>query len=391
MGRLLETLLQALADAWAGPLARLAARTAALLALAAETLWLALRQAPEHLDGVVEKLLFAMAGRSPAAQEAALQAFRACQEALRPFHAAALALGLAAVALVALATLPPLVLAALRCPRARVFVSFQHDREAEAQALQHALAAAGLAVIRLPFAHGAGHQQIVGGVTQGLQQAHLLVCVPGVRGSFADSEVLAATVARKLVSFVVSEISGRLPDTADKRYPVFRLERLAALGYRPLAQFLAHAAGDLRSTVQLVAQTLRHPRLAASLRRVLAWGAACAAAVTLLGAARTAAALAAQGPALAGFEHEARLSMALSLALLALLALAAAAAALYAGLAAWGLHGRLRLRRRLRLAGVQGEFRRDEWRGAMPGLEPGGAAYEALFDSAPIAHHERAA
>jgi hypothetical protein len=39
-----------------------------------------------------------------------------------------------------------------------------------------------------------------------------------------EHEVLAAAAAEKPIAFLISESSGTLPNTADKRYPVFRLE-----------------------------------------------------------------------------------------------------------------------------------------------------------------------
>ena len=67
--------------------------------------------------------------------------------------------------LLALLTALPLVWRALR-PRPTVFISYHHRREAQAAAVEAALAAEGLHPRRVPFEPGATHQQVVGRMQQ---------------------------------------------------------------------------------------------------------------------------------------------------------------------------------------------------------------------------------
>jgi hypothetical protein len=74
-----------------------------------------------------------------------------------------------------------------------------------------------------------------------------------------------------------------------------------------------------------------------------------------------------------------------------LLAGIAAAALFYASLVTLRVVGQVRARRRMRLVAVRATFRRDDWVGVVPGMEPGSALFESFFESSPLAHHERAA
>src|SRR5262249_17967820 len=70
---------------------------------------------------------------------------------------------------------------------------------------------------------------------------------------------LAATTSEKPIVFLISENSGTLPNTADKRYPMFRLETTIQERCQPLIDFLSYIGADLKSTWKLCKQALRHP------------------------------------------------------------------------------------------------------------------------------------
>lgn len=363
----------------------------------------AVRQAFSASEGLLFgalRLLFSHLADSPAALRALWLAYGAVSERLMPYRLAAGWTLLGATAtLVGAAVLPPLA-AGLWRPRVRVFVSFHRSREADAQSLQAAMAAAGIEVLRMPFQPGASHQEVVATPIDGILRSHLVVCLPGPHSSFVDHEVYAATAADKPIAFVVDSDGGRLPDSADKRYPVFRLEALREAGHAPLVQFLRHVAGDARSTLAVVAEALRHPAMNVSLvwlLMLLGLGAALvlglalwplwtAPAPTLHRLTVHGVTVAVAAPnATANATATATVAAAVLLALLVGLALLALA---YAGLVLARLAAQFRARRRMRRASSAAMFRRADWAGLLPGLAPGEPIYEALFDSAPLAHHE---
>jgi len=108
--------------------------------------------------------------------------------------------------------------------RVAVFLSFNRTREDAAKGLQNSLKSQGVNVTRIPYKDGAPHQEIVQAVSQGIRECNALLCVPGGGATFVDSEVMAAGAGGKAVIFLLSESDGTLPNTADKRYPVFKLE-----------------------------------------------------------------------------------------------------------------------------------------------------------------------
>lgn len=131
----------------------------------------------------------------------------------------------------------------------RVFVSFQHDREEEANVIEKCMRAAKLEVMRLPFDPGVDHSSLLIRVRQLLRRCDALVCLPGARTSFVDAEILAASTMNKAIVFVVAAESSRLPNTALYGYPVFRLQKLASRQYMPLVSMLKLACGDLRESL----------------------------------------------------------------------------------------------------------------------------------------------
>lgn len=327
--------------------------------------------------------------QNPEAQRAVVQSYLAVSQAMQPHRATAIGLVSTSVGVVLVSVLLPPLVALLVRPRARVFVSFHRSREDDALALQQAMEQAGITVLRMPYSAEAQHQEVVGTPIDGIKRCHLFVCLPGTASSFVDHEVYAATAVEKPMAFVVSEATGTLPDSADKRYPVFKLEALRAATYAPLVQFMRHVAGDLRSTLSVVGEALRHP--AVSVPAVWMALVAGIAGFGLLGVSLVRA-WSEQGPLLTrlpAYGPQVKGSMFVSAVLLFLLSALALVAMAYAALVLGRLLAQFRARARMRRASAQATFRRDDWVGAVPGLTPGQPLYEALFDAAPRAHHEK--
>jgi hypothetical protein len=152
-----------------------------------------------------------------------------------------------------------LVINLLRRRRARVFISFQHDRESIADALAAAMASSGVNQVKLPFVERPDHDTLLDQVKQAIRGCDVFVCVPGSRPSFVESEVSMAFGLDKPLLFVVIEAdTPRLPNTAKKGYPMFALERVQREGLRTLVNFCSYLAADLRSTVRLYGAALNY-------------------------------------------------------------------------------------------------------------------------------------
>lgn len=337
-------------------------------------------------DGV--RAIALLLGRSELARDWTARWLLVLLDALRTYWMLLFVLVGAGLVLVATGHLP-LAWRALSAWRRAVFVSFQNEREAEAQRLASALDAARFRVLRLPYEPGAGHQRIVGTVNDMLRACDAVVCLPGRDTSFVEAEVAAATVARKPVVFLVSD-RGTLPNTADKRHPSFSLERSAARDHEPVGDFLHHVTQDFRSTWQLYRAAWAHPTVSLRFFQVLV--AAGLAALLLFAVAvahgRHATAALGEPPAeLAALRWEVILMASLPLLLGAMVLLPLAA---WSALIARALWIQLRAARRAALRARSGEFAREDWVGFVPDMRPGQPVYEAMHASAPLAHHERA-
>ena len=329
---------------------------------------------------------------NPEAQRALVQTYATVSRGVQPYRALSLGLITASVAVLLAAVLVPPLLARVWRPRVRVFVSFHRSRERDAQTLQLAMEAAGITVLRMPYSADATHQEVVGTPIEGIRACHLFVGLPGPRASFVDHEVYAATALEKPMAFVVSERAGRLPDSADKRYPVFRLEALRAQGHAQMVQFLRHVASDFRSTVLVVRDALRHPAVSVPMVWLVMVG--VLAVLGLFGF--SLAQVWAGGHEVltrlpASQAPQARLAVVAGGLMLFLLSMLALAAASYAVLVLMRLAAQFRARRRMQRASAAAACRREDWAGLLPGRNPGEPRYEALFDTAPAAHHEVAA
>jgi hypothetical protein len=294
---------------------------------------------------------------------------------------------LGAALLLAVATTLPLVLRALR-RRPVVFISYHHGREAQAAAVESALARHGLKPRRLPFEPGAEHQRVVVQMQELQRGADAVVCLPGDAPSAADAEVYAAAVALQPVVFVIDGRDASLPNVADKRYPVMKQSVLEQFAWAPLAEWLHHVCGDARSTWPLYRQALASPALGMATAPLTALLLLVLTALVVMAVLHGVAATAGW-PVNIGL-HRGQL-VAVQAVVLTLGALALLAPAAYLALVARHVAVQLVAARRASLRAGEAAFRREDWIGLIPGLEPGQPLYLSLVEQAPLAHHERPA
>jgi hypothetical protein len=282
----------------------------------------------------------------------------------------------------------PLIYKWLSKRRLGIFISFNHTKEDISENLQKRLEEEGVRTIRIPFQEGATHQSIVIQTVEGLRTCDGVVCLPGYTQSFLGDEVLAATTSRKPIVFLVSETSGTLPNTADKRYPMFRLETTIREGFKPLIDFISYVGADFKSTTKLCWRALLHPFMHMSLRVVLGLGLIC---LMSLWAYCSFSVTSSSHNVTKGVAVSAEVERAVVLAHVVILTFAMSIAFLcfsYVSLFLVNQVRQFQARRRARLKTVAAEFNRDDWIGIVPGLSPGGHMYQCLFETAPSAHHE---
>lgn len=190
--------------------------------------------------------------------------------------------------------------------------------------------------------------------------------------------------------FLLSEADGTLPNTADKRYPVFKLEESEAHKFEPLIRFLRYIGSDFTSLVELLRSSLgRAGGLLFRTRRgwlilTLTLGAIAAFSyfdVQLQGA----------SAALKWDRHypEERAAAVLANTMLfGGLGVFSLFTAEYAAVALASVRRQERAQKRAALEVSAATFLRDDWLGLVPGLENGSAMYQCMFERQALAHHE---
>lgn len=145
---------------------------------------------------------------------------------------------------------PCVLLVLARWRAIRAFVSYSHEDEDHATRLEAGLRQRGLSVRRLEFT-AREHDALLEEVREGLRWADVLVAIPGSDRSFAEAEVLAASVSGKPVVLVAQHPTVSLPNTALSGYPVFDFERVEKAQWRPLARFANFATNHWSEALRL--------------------------------------------------------------------------------------------------------------------------------------------
>ena len=272
--------------------------------------------------------------------------------------------------------------------RPYIFLSFQHQLEALATAVDQALAGYGFRTYRLPYRPEATHQQVVTETNRALRRCDAVVCLPGRTESYVEIEVSAATHGFKPIAFAVPSHGGTLPNSADKRYPVFRLEAIEKEQYQPLGEFLHYVIGDLASGVRQVWKSARHPFVVVSSWAAVAVLCAMLFALFLVAHSQASTATeahAAQGGAFAEARDSTVIAVVGILVGLGAVVLTVTGYTLVVVVGVWRQRG---AQRRASLKAGAADFARDDWVGVIPDMGRGSTLYECLFDIAPPAHHE---
>jgi hypothetical protein len=281
----------------------------------------------------------------------------------------------------------PLFYKALLRRRLKVFISFNRAREHIAENLQKYLEAEGARVFRIPFQIEATHQNIVMGATKGIRSCDNFVCIPGDTQSYVEHEVLAATTAGKPVTFLVSN-SGTLPNTADKRYPMFRLENTLGEQFKPLIKFLSYIGADFKSSWNLSKESLRHPLMTISANVAFSLLGTCLFSLWVYSFVNVALIGDNMAKEVSAFAEVKTAVVMAHAGLLVLLLSAAFCCFSFVSLFVVNIVCQFRARKKARLNTVAAQFNRSDWIGVIPDLTPGKDMYECLFDTAPSAHHE---
>lgn len=146
----------------------------------------------------------------------------------------------------------PLVVAFLRRRhKLKVFLSYQNIRAPLASKLSDLMQVQGIEVHFLPFDPTAEHGELNKRVALALDDAEYMVCLPGDKVTYVDSEVFVASHGRKPIVFVVDYPDGHLPNTGSKIYPVLMTQALEASGFTPLVELLRYFHGDWKETLKL--------------------------------------------------------------------------------------------------------------------------------------------
>jgi len=289
--------------------------------------------------------------------------------------------------------LMPLLYKAITRRRLSIFISFSHVQEEIAQSLERRLLSENLDVHRLAFRRGREHQEVVTTAEEAETICDVVVCIPDRTASFVDNEISFARGREKAITFLISEFNGTLPNSANKRFPMFKLETLIEDHFDPLVPFLRFIGADLSSTWKICKDALVNSTLVACTSNMIA-GVALAImsfwVYCLIRVKLEADVLMQHPPIPANYASNADFVLS-NIVVLGLLGTLAIGSAIFAALVVQQLVQGLSASRKARLKAESGLFRRDDWIGVIPGLTRESSVYRAMFEDPPRAHHEQAA
>lgn len=336
-----------------------------------------------RLNGVSQSGKLAQHG-APTAAEAVSVAQETVSNTITQFYFLLTIAFICALVLIAISAIPILGRLLFR-RKTSVFISFSHSRELKSVKLSDSLFFSGFRVNRVPFNPSASHQTVVRQTQKALRKSRVVVCLPGDDTSFVDTEVAAATGQGKPIAFCLEE-GGHLPNTADKRYPIFNLSKLEGAGFRPMAQFLHYIGGDLRSTWRQIGVALAHPFVWVSFWRMIKLVIALVGCLFLIALFEV---LSRDSDLMVVFQSVTLLELLSGAGLFVLISGAMICIIGYLSLVCASLWKQWRVQKQARLKLGEAEFDRELWVDLVPGLKKGSAMYETMFPNAPQAHHER--
>lgn len=129
----------------------------------------------------------------------------------------------------------------VRLRRIRVFISFKHDYEAIAAALEQGLTCPAIRVIRVPFTQGRDHDEVISDSLRAVTRADAVVVVPGPGTSWMANELGHAVGSFKPIVVIKHLPDQTLSASLYRGYPVFAWDKIRD-HFAPLRRFLVFAA-----------------------------------------------------------------------------------------------------------------------------------------------------
>lgn len=129
----------------------------------------------------------------------------------------------------------------IRLRRIRVFISFKHDYEAIADAIEQGLACPAIRVIRIPFTRGRDHDDVIADSLNAVTRADAVVVVPGPGSSWMANELGHAAGSYKPIAVIKHLSDQTLSASLYRGYPVFAWDKIHG-DFAPLRRFLVFAA-----------------------------------------------------------------------------------------------------------------------------------------------------
>ena len=78
------------------------------------------------------------------------------------------------------------------------------------------------------------------------------ICLPGLEPSFVESEVASAISVKKPILIILRECNRGAPNTSQKSYPAFILEKLRTEQFASIFAILNYLHGDWRNTTKMI-------------------------------------------------------------------------------------------------------------------------------------------
>ena len=123
----------------------------------------------------------------------------------------------------------------------RVFISFKHDYDAIAAAIEQGLACPAIHVIRVPFTRGRDHDEVIAESLNAVTRADAVVVVPGPGSSWMANELGHAVGSFKPIVVIKHLPDQTLSASLYRGYPVFAWDKIRS-DFAPLRRFLVFAA-----------------------------------------------------------------------------------------------------------------------------------------------------